>query len=63
MVIEEDRIWGELHIPAKAKQPQKSLAFVWWKSNVLFIDPSGIAATCMEKVQKCAPITQTRRTT
>lgn len=55
LVIEEDRIWGELHIPAKAKQPQKSLAFVWWKSNVLFIDPSGIAATCMEKVQKMRP--------
>lgn len=55
LMIEEDRIWGELHIPAKAKQPPKSLAFVWWKSNVLFIDPSGVAEASLNKVMKMRP--------
>ena len=55
LTIEQDRIWGELHIPAKARQPQKSLAFIWQESNVLFIDPDGVAAACLEKIMKMRP--------
>ena len=38
------RILGALHIPARAKQPAKSLAFVWQGPNVLLVAPQETGA-------------------
>ncbi len=55
LVIEDGRVWGELHIPAGAGRTFKRLSFVWWKNNILFIDRGGTAALCMEKISAMRP--------
>ena len=47
LMVEQNRILGELHIPAKPHQQDKHIVFTWWNSNLLFVDPDGEAAKCM----------------
>ena len=54
-MVEQNRILGELHIPAKPHQQDKHIVFTWWNSNLLFVDPDGEAAKCMERVRKMRP--------
>ena len=55
LTVEQNRILGELHIPAKPHQQDKHIVFTWWNSNLLFVDPDGEAAKCMERVRKMRP--------
>lgn len=55
LMVEQNRILGELHIPAKPHQQDKHIVFTWWNSNLLFVDPDGEAAKCMERVRKMRP--------
>lgn len=53
--IEPERIWGTMQIPAKGKEPEKRVTFVWWNSCILFVDPDGVAETCLNRVRGMRP--------
>ena len=55
LTIEQNRILGELHIPEKPHQQETHIVFIWWNSNLLFVDPDGEAAQCMARVRKMRP--------
>lgn len=55
VVIEQDRLWGELRVPAKGRQAARSLAFLWWGHNVLLLDSGGAAQACLEKMLRMRP--------
>ena len=53
--IEADRIRGTMQLPAKGKAPEKRVSFVWWKDCILFVDPDGVAKTCIDRIQVMRP--------
>ena len=53
--IEADRIRGTVQLPAKGKTPEKRVSFVWWKDCILFVDPDGVAKTCIDRIQVMRP--------
>ena len=55
LVVEQNRILGEIHIPARPHQQEKRIVFTWWNSNLLFIDPDGEACACVERVKSMRP--------
>lgn len=55
LTVETARIRGELHIPAKGKHRARNLLFVWWEGSLLFVDPDGAAAECLDKVRRMRP--------
>ena len=55
LIVEQSRILGEIHIPARPHQKEKRIVFTWWNSNLLFIDPDGEAGECMERVRSMRP--------
>ncbi|MFR8331563.1 MAG: hypothetical protein ACLU9S_03600 [Oscillospiraceae bacterium] len=55
------RILGALHIPARAKQPAKSLAFVWQGSNVLLVAPQETGAALLAQVLAMRPTIRAAR--
>ncbi len=55
LTVETARIQGELHIPAKGKHRARNLLFVWWEGSLLFVDPDGAAAECLDKVRRMRP--------
>ena len=55
LIVEQSRILGEIHSPARPHQKEKRIVFTWWNSNLLFIDPDGEAGECMERVRSLRP--------
>ena len=55
LVIEQDRIWGEVHVPAESRRSSARLVFQWWKNSLIFIDSNGIAAECMKRIMQMRP--------
>lgn len=55
LMVEQNRILGEIHIPARPHQQEKRIVFTWWNSNLLFLDSDGEAAECMERVRNMRP--------
>ena len=55
LMVEQNRIIGEIHIPARPHQHEKRVVFTWWNSDLLFIDPDGEAGECMERVKSMRP--------
>ena len=55
LIVEQSRILGEIHIPARPHQKEKRIVFTWWNSNLLFIGPDGEAGECMERVRSMRP--------
>ena len=55
LIVEQSRILGEIHIPARPHKKEKRIVFTWWNSNLLFIDPDGEAGECMERVRSMRP--------
>ena len=53
--IEADRIRGTVQLPAKGKAPEKRVSFVWWKDCILFVDPDGVAQTCIDRIRAMRP--------
>ena len=53
--IESDRIRGTVQLPAKGKASEKQVSFVWWKDCILFVDPDGVAQTCIDRIQAMRP--------
>lgn len=53
--IETNRIRGMVQLPAKGKAPEKRVSFVWWKDCILFVDPDGVAQTCIDRIQVMHP--------
>ena len=53
--IEADRIRGTMQLPAKGKAPEKRVSFVWWKDCILFVDPDGVAQTCIDRIRAMRP--------
>lgn len=53
--IEADRIRGTVQLPAKGKTPEKRVSFVWWKDCILFVDPDGVARTCIDRIHAMRP--------
>ena len=53
--IEADRIRGTVQLPAKGKSPEKRVSFVWWKDCILFVDPDGVARTCIDRIRAMRP--------
>lgn len=53
--IEADRIRGTVQLPAKGKAPEKRVSFVWWKDSILFVDPDGVAGTCIDRIRAMRP--------
>lgn len=51
LIIENNRICGEIHIPTHAK----SVGFIWKEPNLLLIDPDGIAGECFQKINEMRP--------
>ena len=31
------------------------MSFVWWKDCILFVDPDGVAKTCIDRIQAMRP--------
>ena len=55
MEFDAGRILGALHIPARAKQPAKSLAFVWQGPNVLLVASQETGAALLAQVLAMRP--------
>lgn len=55
LIVEQNRILGEILIPQRPHQPEKRVVFVWWNSDLLFLDPDGEACECVERVKKMRP--------
>lgn len=53
--IETDRIWGTMQLPAKGKEKENRVTFVWWRDCILFVDPDGVAETCLNRIQGMRP--------
>ena len=53
--VDAGRILGALHIPARAKQPAKSLAFVWQGPNVLLVASQETGAALLAQVLAMRP--------
>lgn len=55
LVVEQDRIWGGLHIPAGRHRRSGRVVFQWWKDRIIFVDSDGIADACMRRVIEMRP--------
>ena len=55
LMVEQNRILGEIHAPARPHQQEKRIVFTWWNNNLLFVDADGEAAKCMERVRNMRP--------
>ena len=55
LMVEQNRILGEIHEPARPHQQEKRIVFTWWNNNLLFVDADGEAAKCMERVRNMRP--------
>ena len=55
LMVEQNRILGEIHAPARPHQKEKRIVFTWWNNNLLFVDADGEAAKCMERVRNMRP--------
>ena len=44
-----------MQLPAKGKAPEKRVSFVWWKDCILFVDPDGVAKTCIDRIRAMRP--------
>ena len=38
LMVEQNRILGEIHIPARPHQPEKRIVFTWWNSCLLCLE-------------------------
>ena len=53
--IEADRIRGTVQLPAMGRSPERQVSFVWWRDCVLFVDPDGVAKTCIDRIRAMRP--------
>ena len=55
LITEQDRIIGEIHVPKEPRHKEKSIIFIWWKTNILFVDHDGEAAECIDRIMDMRP--------
>ena len=50
MEFEDGQIRGAFRVPPRAGRPAHRFSFTWWEENLLFLDPDGFFAGCLEQV-------------
>lgn len=55
LTIEQNRLIGEIYLPPRSQQEGKKMIFVWWNSNLLFIDPQKEVSACFDRIRAMRP--------